>query len=52
MSTSSRDQRSLPGARVAGRVRSALGTRGQRSHPVRPQADVHRIFRLQPPPFV
>ena len=36
----------------AGRVRSALGTRGQRSHPARPHADVHRIFRLQPPPFV
>jgi hypothetical protein len=37
---------------VTGRVRSVLGTRGQRSHPARPQPEPHRLFRLQPPPFV
>lgn len=42
-----RDQGSL-----GRRVRTALGTRGEHSNPVRPHADVHRIFRLQPPPFV
>jgi hypothetical protein len=34
------------------RVRSAAGTRGQRSHPARPQPEAHRLNRLQPPPMV
>jgi hypothetical protein len=53
MTTSTeRGQRTSSESRVSGRVRSALWTRGQRSHPARPQTDAHRLFRLQPPPFV
>jgi hypothetical protein len=53
MTTSTeRGQRTASDSGLTGRVRSALGTRGQRSHPARPQADAHRLFRLQPPPFV
>ena len=53
MTTSTeRGQRTSSESRVSDRVRSTFGTRGQRSHPARPQADAHRLFRLQPPPFV
>lgn len=53
MTTSTeRGQHSSNESRLTGRVRTAAGTRGERSHPARPQADMHRLLRLQPPPFV